>query len=105
MERALLGNAVAHDAQPRRLGLFNDPPMQRRDLDRLSLVLRSPDPLVSPGSRLKRPADKLECVLYAGAVLYRGAQRPVRQIGQPVQAGARHIGIVHHAPHNSTTDE
>src|SRR4051812_45053710 len=35
---------------PRRLGLLNDPSAQRRNLSRFSLVFRSPDPLVSPGS-------------------------------------------------------
>jgi hypothetical protein len=65
-------------------------------------VFRSPDPLVNPGSCLKRTADKLDRALHAGTVLRLGAQRPLRQIGQSVQTGARSIEIVLHAPHNST---
>jgi hypothetical protein len=100
MERALPRGVVVRHAQPRHLGLFNDPLAQRRDLSCFSLVFRSSDPLVSPGSCLKRTADKLDRTLHAGTVLRLGAQRPVRQIRQlvqAVQAGARSVGIVFHA--------
>ena len=102
MERSLPGGVVIHDAQPRRSGTFNDPSAQRRDLGRLSLVFRSPDPLANPGSRLERPADKLDRVLQVGTILQRVVQCPVCKIGQSVQTGAPSIEILLHAPHNST---
>jgi hypothetical protein len=101
MERALLRDVVARDVQPGSPGLFKDRPAQRRDLGRHSLMVRRADPLVSPSSRLKRLADKLDHVLHTRAVLYRGAQRLVRQRGQPVQAGVCCVKVIHYAPHNS----
>jgi hypothetical protein len=75
------------------------------DLGRRVLMVRSTNPLVSPSSRLKRPADKLDRVHHAGAVVYWGAQRPVRQIGQPVQAGTLDLNVLPHPFHNSTWEK
>ena len=84
MESDLLAAAAVRDAQPCRSGLFKDPLTQRHDLCRVFLVPRTPDLLVTPGRRLKRPADKLKRILYVNAVFYRGVQRPLNQSGQLV---------------------
>jgi hypothetical protein len=101
MEKLLPRDVVVRDVQPGSPGLFKDRPAQRRDLGRHSLMVRSAGPLVSPSSRLKRLADKLDRVLHTRTVLDWGAQRLVRQISQPVQAGVCCVKVIHYAPHNS----
>src|SRR4051794_33095835 len=74
MKRALSPVVVVADAQPRRSGFLNDPPAQRFDLRRLALARRVVAPLTGAGHRLKRPANKLDRALHAGAILLRPAQ-------------------------------
>jgi len=44
----------------------------------------------------------MERALYVAVILPRNLSRQFHQLGQPVQAGTHGIGIVRHAPHNST---
>src|SRR3954463_12483536 len=71
MERTLSPVVVVADAQPRRSGFLNDHPTQRLDLARLALARRVAAPLTGAGHCLKRPANKLDRVLHAGAILIR----------------------------------
>jgi hypothetical protein len=73
MERTLSPVVVVADAQPRRSGFLNDHPTQRLDLGRLALARRVAAPLTGAGHRLKRPANKLDRALHAGAILFRPA--------------------------------
>jgi hypothetical protein len=64
----------------------------------LSLLLRSPDPVVSPSSRLKLPADKLDRALHAGAILLGLAQpRQFHQLDQFIQTGIQGGWLIYHA--------
>jgi hypothetical protein len=54
---------IVRDAHPRCLSLFSDPSALRHDVDRLSLVFRSPNPLLSSSSQ-ERTADKLDRALH-----------------------------------------
>jgi hypothetical protein len=89
MERSLFLIVIVRDVQPCRSGLFNDPPVQRRDFGRLFRVLRVPGSLANPGDHLKRSADKLDRAFHAGAVLRESLSRQVRQFGQPVQVSVQ----------------
>src|SRR3954447_9234584 len=85
IKRALSPVVVVADAPPRRSRFLNDPPAQRFDLRRLALARRVVAPLTGAGHRLKRPANKLDSALHAGAILFRPAlPRQSHQRGQPV---------------------
>src|SRR3954467_3612653 len=99
MERSLLPVVVITDAQARRSGFLDNQPTQRLDFERLALARRVSAPLTGAGNCLKRPTDKLDATLHAGAILIRlTPPRQFHQIGQPVQAGTHGIGIVRHDP-------
>src|SRR4051795_4591775 len=99
MERSLLSVVVITDAQARRSGFLDNQPTQRLDFQRLALARGVPAPLTGAGNCLKRPTDKLDGTLHAGAILIRlTPPRQFHQIGQPVQAGTHGIGIVRHDP-------
>src|SRR3954467_182725 len=99
MERSLLPVVVITDAQARRSGFLDNQPTQRLDFERLALARRVSAPLTGAGNCLKRPTDKLDGTLHAGAILIRlTPPRQFHQIGQPVQAGTHGIGIVRHDP-------
>src|SRR3954465_4914090 len=88
MERSLLPVVVITDAQARRSGFLDNQPTQRLDFERLALARRVSAPLTGAGNCLKRPTDKLDGTLHAGAILIRlTPPRQFHQIGQPVQAG------------------
>jgi hypothetical protein len=51
-------------------------------------LLGSPDPVIGPGDRPKRPTDEMDRAPHAGALLFRLAQpRQLHQLGQFLQAG------------------
>src|SRR3954469_1264036 len=98
MERSLLPVVVITDAQARRSGFLDNQPTQRLDFERLALARRVSAPLTGAGNCLKRPTDKLDATLHAGAILIRlTPPRQLPQRGQLVQAGAQGVGGVCHA--------